>query len=855
MSEDAKSIDDRGPAVLAVTVTVIVVSSIFVILRFISRIAIVRKVSWDDYFMILAWAISFGLSFSICYGTSRGLGRHDVDILPEWQASLKVCEYVFSVLYNPALMATKTSILIFYLNLSKTRPFFRWASIVTMVVVNAAGLALTILNIFQCRPVDAVIENPAPPSAQCIDIVTLYLSSAPVNIITDLAILFLPIPLLTSMRLPRKQKNILVFTFALGGFVAIVDVVRIAYLQQASLSRLENLGKPIGSRIGAQNDFSWYASLSYMWTAVEVNVGIICACVPTLKPLIIKLLPGIISDRGYSSEKEWASAVREGTANVDLLADQGCPRSPPTACRGSSPGGSEIEHATDSHADENPDMMEFLTTPDMVGPPLTEQSVSTRNETNAFFDFVNMKRPKSMVKMSSKESYYPLALVTVLFFLWGFAYGLLDVLNGQFQLVVEMTSAQSTGLHSAYWAGYFVAPLTCGRYILKRWGFKATFIAGLCIYGTGTLIFWPSAVLTSFPAFLISNFIVGFGLATLEVAANPFIVLCGPAEFAETRSNLAQGFQAIGSVVSPLLAQRVLFTRFQDAPSLIDVQWAYLAIALFDVLLALVFYYVPLPEAWDDDLEDIADRRRRANSAKLAGMPVVFVTLTIAVLSQFCYVGGQEVVGIEFQSVAVKMHAAFILDPVDSQTIARACFALGRFTAALMGVLINPRWILLFFYTGLVITSGLMISLGGTAGIVILILASFFESAIFPTIFAISLRGMGAHTKTASVFLTAACSGGAVFPAITKAVANVHGIQYAMSVVVAVYTVGALYPIYLNVVPAAKKQVDPMGDENSPLSPGSRASRALSVVTGQRKRSSNGLSTVAETVEDSRWGR
>jgi hypothetical protein len=110
-------------------------------------------------------------------------------------------------------MATKTSILMFYLTLSKTEKVFRWLSIGTLAVVNIAGIALTLLNVFQCRPFNAVFLSPAPASAQCFDIIGLYLGSAPVNIITDLAILFLPMPILTGMRLPRKQKTILVFTF------------------------------------------------------------------------------------------------------------------------------------------------------------------------------------------------------------------------------------------------------------------------------------------------------------------------------------------------------------------------------------------------------------------------------------------------------------------------------------------------------------------------------------------------------------------------------------------------------------------------------------------------------------------
>lgn len=123
-------------------------------------------------------------------------------------------------------MITKTSILLFYLGLSKEEKLFRWLSYLTLAVVNVAGLALTFVNIFQCRPVSATFKNPVPDTASCTDIVTLYLSSAPVNIITDLAILFLPIPILTGMRLPKKQKIILVITFSFGAFVAIVDVVR-----------------------------------------------------------------------------------------------------------------------------------------------------------------------------------------------------------------------------------------------------------------------------------------------------------------------------------------------------------------------------------------------------------------------------------------------------------------------------------------------------------------------------------------------------------------------------------------------------------------------------------------------------
>lgn len=197
-------------------------------------------------------------------------------------------------------MATKTSICLFYLTLAKNQRIFRRATIATLAVVNLAGLALTILNIFQCRPAKAAFAVPTPDSARCTDIVTVYLSSAPVNIITDLALLFLPMPILTAMRLPRNEKIILIVTFSFGAFVAVVDVVRIAYLQSASVARLQNT---TGSRVKDEGDFSWIASLSFMWSAVEVHVGIICACVPGVKPLATRIFPRLLGRITQSGDR------------------------------------------------------------------------------------------------------------------------------------------------------------------------------------------------------------------------------------------------------------------------------------------------------------------------------------------------------------------------------------------------------------------------------------------------------------------------------------------------------------------------------------------------------------------------
>jgi fucose permease len=365
--------------------------------------------------------------------------------------------------------------------------------------------------------------------------------------------------------------------------------------------------------------------------------------------------------------------------------------------------------------------LDFLSGPPEEGAPSGRATTpisrtDTRKNKTSEFDFFDMNRPKSMVKLSNTQSFKPVILVTIIFFLWGFAYGLLGVLNGQFQKISKLSQAETLGLHAAYYGGYFVGPLTLGQFMLKKYGFKAAMITGLCVYSCGTLVFWPSAVLTSYSAFVISNFIVGFGLSCLEIAANPFIALCGPLEYAEVRLNFSQGFQAIGTVLSPLLAQKVFFKNVQNAPSLVNVQWTYLGIALFDVMLAVIFYYLTLPEASDEELEELADRRSAVYRTKIGPFHVIWVTLALGVFSQFCYVGGQEAIGNNTEGVSALLHPSARLSNFDYTTVGHTVFAVGRFLSAFFNYLFTPRWILLFLYAGLIITCSLQMRLGGDAG-------------------------------------------------------------------------------------------------------------------------------------------
>lgn len=809
-------VPDRGPVTSAVTLVMIVIATVFVAARFFTRIWLVRSVKQDDWWILAAWVFAVGFSASICVAVKYGLGLHKVDIPESSFPSLRKAEYTFSILYNPALMLTKTSIIVFFLSvMSKdVDPVFKWCNWLTLAVVNVVGLALTFLNIFQCRPIAAGYQYPTPADAKCTDIVTLYLSSAPVNIITDIALLFLPMPILTRMRLPRKQKIILVVTFSFGAFVAVVDVIRIAYLQNATLNRLTSPnGESTRERILEDNEFSWYASLSFMWSAVEVSLGIICACVPSLKPLFLRFMPRFIKDDGLTSNDSFDDpqpAPANVPSNNNLKGDVSMLNNPAAFRRPS-----VKEYA----GDDDGDQMGFL---NMLSGPVEDDQLqlsrtttalsrrATNKSTASDFGFVNMSGNRNMLKLGNRQSLWPIAVVTVIFFLWGFAYGLLDTLNGRFQMVAHLSTQEVLGLHAAYYSGYLVAPLTLGRFIMKRYGFKATMIVGLSVYGCGTLVFWPSAVLTSYGAFIVSNFIVASGLSCLEIAANPYIALCGPLEYAEVRLNLSQAFQAVGTICSPLLASKVLFKSVASAASLVDVQWTYLGIAIFVFLLAVVFYYIPLPEATDEQLEELADRRTVAYHAKVGPWRVVYVTLALGVCAQWFYVGLQESVGNNLQELVILVHPDSSLSPFDFQTVAHTVFAGGRFLAAFLNYVIKPRYILVVLYVGLITCLALTLHLGGTAAAVIAVLTFAFEAGIFSIIFAISMRGLGAHTKTGSAFMTAAICGGAAFPPMQWGVANHHGLQYSYCIPLVGAVCGLVFALYLNLVPVARVQVDPI---------------------------------------------
>lgn len=361
----------------------------------------------------------------------------------------------------------------------------------------------------------------------------------------------------------------------------------------------------------------------------------------------------------------------------------------------------------------------------------------------------------------------------------------------------------SGGLQAAYFGAYFIGPLTYSGWIVRKFGYRWAFIVGLCIYGVGALMFWPSAVYRSFGGFCGSMFIVGSGLSTLETAANPFIATCGPPKYSELRLTLAQAFQAVGTVVAPVLAAQVIFKNVDDQ-SLTSVQWVYLGIAIFVFILAVVFFLIKLPEVTDADMANQA--ATTAQDTEFEDKPLSKqYTLFFGVAAQFCYVGAQVAYAGYFIN-----YVSFVRPGTDHATGAnllagaQGCFAVGRFIASGMLKFTKPRLVLMGFMTGVVIFAALVMGLKGDGAIASIFLVLFFESCIFPLIFTLSLRGLGRHSKRGASFIVASVSGGALFPPVLGAVADAFdgNTQKAFFIPLIGFVLAATFPIYLNLFKA-----------------------------------------------------
>lgn len=366
-------------------------------------------------------------------------------------------------------------------------------------------------------------------------------------------------------------------------------------------------------------------------------------------------------------------------------------------------------------------------------------------------------------KIVGKQYLMPFILIASLFFFWGFAHSILDVLNKHFQEGFEITKTKSALVQCMVYGGYFIMALPAGR-IIRKWGYKAGVIVGLLLYGIGALLFIPGEHLMSFEFFLVCLFIIGCGLTCLETSANPYVTVLGDSDTSASRLNLAQSLNGLGWIVGPLVGSLVVFSGEDGNSGSVALPYAVIGVVV--LVIAAVFGRMKLPEIVD------ADEKSQSEGLSL-WKSGIFVFGMIAL---FFYVAAQTGVNSFFinyvtENTDLSNKTAGLLLSFGGMGL----FLIGRLLGSWVMNYLKAERLLLACAIGSVLCMCVVIFGTGMPALVALVLNYLCESIMFPTIFAIALRGLDAqNTKKGSSYLIMTIVGGAIAPVLMGALGETN---------------------------------------------------------------------------------
>ncbi|HXC22816.1 MAG TPA: sugar MFS transporter [Steroidobacteraceae bacterium] len=432
----------------------------------------------------------------------------------------------------------------------------------------------------------------------------------------------------------------------------------------------------------------------------------------------------------------------------------------------------------------------------------------------------------------------PFAVMTVLFFMWGFMTVFNDILIPRFKEAFTLDYFQAMLVQFAFFGAYFIGALlyflisaTAGDPI-ARIGYKNGLVIGLLISAAGSALFWPAATVLSYPLFLIALFVVGLGFAVLQIAANPYVTILGPERTASSRLNFAQAFNSMGTTIGPLIGGYLIFQYFAStaAHGAASVKVPYIAFCAVFLVLAVIFYLIRLPHVGEGEI------KRGAGALK-------HPHVVLGVVAIFMYVGGEVSIGSSIISFLGQRSVAG-LDPVAASKYVSLFWGgmlIGRFMGAVelselkkttkqilllaipivafgvVGVLrgwtvvrnylplLVLCWVLfqfgkalagrtlLIFSAAIVVLLLMAIVFGGTLAMWCVVGAGLFTSIGWPNIFSLALDGTGIYKSQVSSLLVMAILGGALLPPLQGHIADIAGLQISYIIPLIAYSYVGFY--------------------------------------------------------------
>ncbi|HXJ88480.1 MAG TPA: L-fucose:H+ symporter permease [Candidatus Binatia bacterium] len=400
---------------------------------------------------------------------------------------------------------------------------------------------------------------------------------------------------------------------------------------------------------------------------------------------------------------------------------------------------------------------------------------------------ISKATPVASEKRSADASLFPsghllpFVLVTFLFFLWGIPNNLTDVLIRQFMKSFAISRFQAALVQSAQFGGYFIMAMPAALF-MRRFGYKSGFVMGLLLFGVGTFLFWPAAMVAKYGFFLAALLIIGSGLSFLETACNPFIAQLGDPASSERRLNFSQAFNPFGAITGVLIGTVFIFSGIELSGQQIDslkiqhlyeaylrsetlrVVKPYLALGVLAVLWALLILRTKFPVIQSEHVEG-GDHGHFRDLFR-------FPHFWMAVVAQFLYVGAQ----VGTWSYFIQYVQEFTHQPEKTAgyllTGTLVAFGVGRFTSAYLMRFIAPYKLLGYFAVANVALVAFGVLHPGWTGLWAILLTSFFMSLMFPTIFALGLKGLGPNTKIGGSLIVMAIVGGALIPPLMGKIAD-----------------------------------------------------------------------------------
>ncbi|ARN78054.1 glucose/galactose MFS transporter [Nonlabens spongiae] len=410
--------------------------------------------------------------------------------------------------------------------------------------------------------------------------------------------------------------------------------------------------------------------------------------------------------------------------------------------------------------------------------------------------------------MTQKKNYsVPFIIITTLFFLWGFITVLVDSLVPRLKDVFELSYFQAGMVQSAFFAAYFVFSIPAGS-LLSKIGYKNGIFIGLLTMATGCFLFYPASSIRSFPIFLIAYFTLAAGITILQVAANPYVAVLGSEDGASSRLNLSQAFNSLGTAIAPafgaayLLSDKILSsseikmlsTQAQEEYYLseaIAVQDPFLIFGGVLAVLALIFLFLKLP---------VIQKNKSGGYLKVLKNPKVLK----GALGIFVYVGAEVAIGSYLVNYFISLDLAELIKSssflssiastqvgedlysIDNKAIVGAFVFLywsaamiGRFLGSVLMRFFAPNKVLLVFTLTAVALICMSISNTGTLAMFTILAVGLCNSIMFPTVFTLTLDGLGDSKPQASGIMCTAIVGGAVIPVAFGKLVDTYGFTIA----------------------------------------------------------------------------